>query len=106
MTPAEHTAAMKAGDITHKKADVVMYRSNYGSGFFRIVQVTEFGKVTYFYQIHPDKKEFKIVDKKTHKPIEKWIAGPKFFTTSQDAIDDAHERYGVFLKQHKQSGKE
>lgn len=101
MTPAEHTAAMKAGDITHQNADVPMYRSSFGSGRFRIVKVTTFGEVTFFYQIHPDAKDFRIVDRKTQKVTDRWISGPDFFETSQDAVDDAHDRYGVFLKQHK-----
>ena len=101
MTPAEHTAAMKAGDITHQPADVTMYRSAFGKGRFRIIKVTEFGKVHYLYEVHPDAKDFVVLDKKTQKRVGRWISGPAPFTSSQDAVDDAHTRYDVFLKQHK-----
>ena len=95
ITPAEHMELMKSGKIKHDKASVKMIRSNYGPGAFTIVRITEFSEQFFIYQVEPNKRQYRLANE-----LRAWISGPCAFETSKAAIDDAHERHGVFIKEH------
>jgi len=99
VTPAQHKAAMDAGDITHVQANMRMYSSKYGAGVFNLTKITEFGKTHFRYRIMPEGPQFKAKSK--GQIVQFWIRGPvDGFETSKAAVAEAHKTHSVRLKQH------